>query len=94
MPYLAVLQKVQDYDVWKKVFDAHAPQRRAAGESNYQIFHVDGDRNNFSVLIEWDSLANAKAWIESDTLRNAMEQAGVRGKPTVMLMNAGESGKP
>ena len=94
MAHLAVLQKVNDFDKWKQVFDEYAPQRRASGEVSYQIYHVDGDRNNFAVIVEYDSLENAKAWVASDALKEGMEKSGVRGAPTILVLNDGESGKP
>ncbi len=94
MAHLAVRHQVQDYNAWKVVFDDFAPQRRAAGEISYQIYHVDGDRNNLVLLFEYDSTDNVKTFIASDALRDAMNRAGVQGEPAIFVVNAGDSGKP
>ena len=94
MPHLAVRHQVQDYAAWKTVFDELAPQRRAAGEISYQIYHADGDRNHVILMFEWDSTDNAKAFVGSDTLREAMGKAGVQGEPAIFFLNAGDAGKP
>ena len=52
MAHLAVIANVRDYATWKRVFDEVAPLRRAAGEGDYQIYHVDGDRNNIVMILE------------------------------------------
>lgn len=94
MAHLAVRHHVRDYAAWKRVFDEFAPTRRAGGEIDYQIYHVDDDRNNIIVLMEWDSIANAKAFTASDALREAMGNAGVDSEPVIFYLNAGDSGKP
>ena len=94
MPHLAVRHKVQEFTAWKAVFDRFAPERRAGGEISYQIYHLDDDHNEIALLFEWDTIANAKAFVASDTLRNAMQSAGVIGEPIILFLNAGESGRP
>lgn len=94
MAHLAVRHNVSDYAAWKRVFDEFAPQRRAGGEISYQIYHVDEDRNHIIVLMEWDSIANAKTFASSNALREAMGRAGVQGEPVIFFMNAGDSGNP
>ena len=94
MATLVVRHKVQDYARWKAGFDQFAPDRRAGGEISYQVYHVDGDRNDLVVVMEWDSIANAKAMVTSDATRNAMEGAGVISEPVISYLNAGDSGRP
>lgn len=94
MPHLAVRHKVQDFTAWKAVFDRFAPERRRGGELSYQIYHVDDDHNHIILLFEWDTMDNAKALVASDLLRNAMQEAGVVGEPTIFFLNAGDSGRP
>ncbi len=94
MAHLSVRHHVRDYAAWKRVFDEFAPQRRAGGEIDYQIYHVDDDRNHIIVLLEWDSIANAKTFAASDAFREAMGRAGVEAEPVIFFLNAGDSGKP
>ena len=88
MAHLAVRHKVSDYAAWKRVFDDFAPQRRAGGEIDYQIYHVDDDRNHIIVLLEWDSIANAKTFATSAALREAMGRSGVECEPVLFFLNA------
>ena len=94
MAHLAVRHQVQDYAAWKTVFDEFAPQRRAAGEISYQIYHVEGDRNHLVLFFEYDSIDNVKAFIASDALREVMARAGVQGEPAIYVVNAGDGGRP
>ena len=94
MAHLAIRHTVRDFNAWKAVFDRFAPERRAAGESSYAIYHVDGDHNHIIMLQEWSSVDAAKAFVGSDALRNAMQDAGVVGEPVFFYLNAGDSGRP
>ena len=94
MAHLAVRVQAQDYSTWKAAFDRFAPERRAAGEINYQIYHVDDDRNHIIMLQEWTTVAAAKAFVASDTVRTAMEESGLIGEPIFFFLDAGDSGRP
>ena len=92
MAHFALLFKVRDYPTWKRVFDEVDHQRRAAGGTDYQIYHVDGDRDDVMLMDGWDSLDNAETFAESEGLREAMGRAGVEGVPTFLFLNDGDSG--
>ncbi len=92
MAHLAILFACRDYATWKRGFDEDAPQRQAAGGINYQVYHMDGDHDNMVLILEWDSLENAKAFFTSDAARRTMIRAGVDGTPTFLYLNAGDSG--
>ena len=77
MAHLAIRFNCGDYAAWKRAFDDFAPQRRAAGEIDYQIYHVEGDRNHIAMIQEWNSLDNLRAFLTSDALREAMAKSGV-----------------
>ena len=94
MAYLAIRFQVQDFNAWEARFDRFAPERRAAGEVSYQIYHMDDDRNRIVMLQEWATVDAAKAMIASDALKNAMQEAGVTGEPIFFFLNAGDSGRP
>ena len=61
---------------------------------SYQTYHVDGDHNHLVLFFEWDSIDNAKAFISSATLREAIGRAGVQGEPVIFYLNAGDAGTP
>ncbi len=77
MPYLLERHKVQDYERWRQVFGADADGREAAGCRGARIFRNADDPQEVIVLFEWDSLESARQRIESATLSQKFEEAGV-----------------
>jgi len=92
MAYLFVRHKVKDYTAWKATFDAFIETRRAGGEKSYQIYHPDDDPNNLLLLFEWDSLANARAFMANPEMKEAMGEAGVIEAPEAYFLEEYERG--
>ena len=67
--------KVKDYVAWKADFDDYKAGRQESGQHAHQIFCDPDDSNNLVILVEWDSIENAKAFMESAKLRE-LEQEG------------------
>ncbi|MCW9064826.1 MAG: hypothetical protein OQJ78_00905 [Ignavibacteriaceae bacterium] len=86
MTQVLVKHKVQDYPVWKKVFDDFIDTRRAGGEKSYRILHPENDGNNLLAFFEWDNMDNARKFIASSELKEAMGNAGVIEKPEVYFL--------
>ena len=91
MAYLLVHQSVADYAKWKQVFDEHQAMREAAGSKGGQVLQSADDPNKVIVMMEWDSIENARAFAQSDDLRQAMERAGVTGPPDIHYLNLADS---
>jgi heme-degrading monooxygenase HmoA len=68
---------VNDYDTWKSDFDGNAARRRATGQRHYHVYRVADDPSQFLLLVEWESLEQARAFIGSDELKAAEERSGV-----------------
>jgi quinol monooxygenase YgiN len=81
MAYIFVKHKVADYNAWKSTFDAFIETRRAGGEKSFQILHPENEPNNLLLMFEWNSLENARNFMTSEELKNAMKQAGVVEEP-------------
>ena len=77
MPYLLERHKVGDYAGWREVFDADAAGREVAGCRGARVFRNAEDPEEVVVLFEWDSLESARRRIESATLSQKFEEAGV-----------------
>ena len=92
MPYSLSILELEDYAKWKTAFDAHCDTRKAVGEKTHQIFHIENDPNKIVLLVEWDSLDNAREFLQSAELLEAMKRAGVIGQPDVYLLEEGEKG--
>jgi quinol monooxygenase YgiN len=82
MAYMLIQHEVKDYEKWKAVFDDVAELRRSNGEQSARIFHDAENPNRLTLLFEWDSLENARAYAQNPALKAAMQEAGVRSAPT------------
>lgn len=88
MAYLLIRHKVQDFQVWKPGYDAHAPQRAEAGLTEKYLLRSADDPNEIVLLFEAADLGRAKAFCESADLRQKMQEVGVVDKPDVYFLNA------
>jgi heme-degrading monooxygenase HmoA len=86
MAHLLVHHKVEDYNKFKPVFDAHASFRSEGGSRGGKIFRSTNDPNELFVLLEWDSVQNAQKFAQSDELKEAMQEAGVISMPEVYFI--------
>jgi heme-degrading monooxygenase HmoA len=87
MPYLLVRHKVEDYDSWKPVFDHdHGATREQWGSKGGRILRNAEDPNELVILLEWDSLENARQFAIADDLREAMQRAGVADQPDIYFL--------
>ncbi|MFZ2407569.1 MAG: antibiotic biosynthesis monooxygenase [Methylobacter sp.] len=85
MKYVLIIHEVEDYDAWKKIFDAAAPIRKSAGEQSYQILKLDNNANKIVHFSRWSSISNAKAFFESSELVEIRKQAGVKAPEFIYL---------
>ena len=75
--------EVADYAAWKSVFDAALDWRHKNGERSCRIFHSAGQINDLTLLLEWESLDQARQFMASDELKTRMANAGVKGQARV-----------
>ena len=92
MVYMLVQHSVQDYEAWKSVFDSVGDLRRRNGEKSYQILRQENGSNKLVALFEWDSLDNARKYAASTELKEAMQRAGVTGKPEILFLEEAARG--
>jgi quinol monooxygenase YgiN len=85
MEYVLIIHEVEDYEVWKKIFDGAAAIRKNAGELSYQVLKLDNNANKIVHFSKWTSIANAKAFFESPKLVEIRKQAGVKAPEFVYL---------
>jgi hypothetical protein len=71
--------EVADYTAWRAVFDSALDWRRANGERSCRIFYRDGNVNDLTLFLEWESLESARAFIASGELKTKMANGGVKG---------------
>lgn len=85
--YMLARHKVRDFREWKRVYDAHRPERVQAGLTEKHLLQGAQEPNEVVVLFEAKDLKRAKTFAESSDLRNTMQKAGVVDKPDIYFLN-------
>ncbi len=85
MQHVLIIHEVTDYAAWKQVFDNAAGIRKEAGERSYQVLHYESDPNKIVHFSKWTSIADAKAFFESERLIEIRKQAGVKAPEFIYL---------
>jgi quinol monooxygenase YgiN len=85
MEHVLIIHEVEDYVTWKKIFDNAEVIRKNAGELSYQVLKYDNNANKIVHFSKWTSIADAKAFFESDKLVEIRKQAGVKAPEFVYL---------
>ncbi len=87
MSHLLIRHKVNDFAAWKEAFDNFVDVRKEFGEKSFQILQHTEDSNNLYLMFEWDSVENARKFLESPELKTTMENAGVAEAPEINFLN-------
>jgi heme-degrading monooxygenase HmoA len=91
MQYVLIIHEVEDYDLWKKIFDDASDIRRQAGERTYQVLKYESNPNKVVHFSSWTSIDDAKRFFESDKLVKIRTEAGVKS-PDFIYLEQLESG--
>jgi hypothetical protein len=83
MAVLAVRHTVADYAAWKGGYDNDGASRKEHGAIRAQVLQSVDDLNDLLVLVEFGSLADAKAFANDPSLKETMSAAGVVGAPDI-----------
>ncbi|MBV0924623.1 hypothetical protein KTS45_10480 [Halomicroarcula limicola] len=86
MAYILVRHDVENFDEWKPHFDDHDDFRVESGQQSYQLYRTESDPNALVMLFEFDTMANARSFAQSDDLREKMTEAGVQGEPEIAYL--------
>jgi heme-degrading monooxygenase HmoA len=87
MTRLLVQLKTSDFSQWKKGFETGAEMRSSFGALSDQVFQDASDPSQATVLLEWESMEQARRFVDSHELSEAMEKSGVAGKPSFTFLN-------
>ena len=90
MPHVLVRHKVNDYDAWKPGFAEHGATRATFGSKGGTVFRSADDPDEVLILLEFDSLDRARDFVDSDDLREKMQEVGVRDRPDVYFLDGEE----
>ena len=85
-----VTHRVKDYDAWKPVFDDHAAKRTEASVVGHAVGQDPGNSHMVTVWLHATDLEKLQAFLASKDLKTAMKSAGVRGAPTITVVEVGE----
>ena len=83
MASMFVRHRIADYARWKPVFDEHEGQRRADGFTSHSLHREADDPNVVIIAFRVTDLNRAKEFAASESLRSAMQRAGVQGPPDI-----------
>jgi quinol monooxygenase YgiN len=72
-----VRHQVEDFDAWKKVYDAFAPVQAERGVHAHQVLRSIENPNDVTVTHTFDSHEAARDFFAAPELKEAMSQAGV-----------------
>jgi len=86
MVHVLLRHKVSDYNRWKEAFDSHLAIRKRAGETGCRLFHGADDPRDLFLLLDWESVDEARKFLTSTELRDAMQKAGVVGTPEIQYL--------
>lgn len=75
--------QVADYDAWRKGYDTF--DRASLGVRSDAVYRSQNDPNEVTVLHDFDDLAAAESFANSDELKAKMAEAGVVGAPSIWL---------
>ena len=84
---LLMLEKVKDWDAWKKVFDENKQARIDGGLIDRALGHDIDDNHQVAVVFAVNDRTKANAFLQSQGLKEKMEKAGVEGKPVAFYYN-------
>jgi len=92
MVWTHIRHRVEDYPRWKEVFDSTADYKRSHGWKGYRLHAIEGDRNHVLVMEEFETEDQAREFIGSDYLREAMGRAGLSDEPDILVVELLEEG--
>ena len=78
-----VRHEVADFGAWKKAFNAFAPVQKKAGVIYKAVYQSTDDPNDVTVIHEFHSMEQAKAFAALPELKTAMQKGGVKGEPQI-----------
>jgi hypothetical protein len=88
LPYIVVRNRVADYAQWKDGWDQGAASRRDSGVKSEQLFRNPGEPNEVVLLLEYESMEQARRFAASDVLREALKESSLQDRvvylPTMM----------
>ena len=88
LPTAAIVARhpVANFESWRRGFEDHQPAREAAGILGHHLNRGEDDPNMVSVYLAVSDVDRARAFTESDDLKQIMQEVGVTGPPEISFM--------
>jgi hypothetical protein len=86
--YVLVRSKVQNFEAWKKAYDAHLSVRQEYGLAEDRLLRGTEDPNDIVLLFKASSLDRAKAFMADPKVGEVIAKSGVVGKLDVAFLNS------
>jgi hypothetical protein len=86
--YVLVRGKVQNFETWKKAYDAHLSVREEYGLSEEQLLRGAEDPNDVVLLFKAASIDRAKAFLTNPSVVETIEKSGMVGRPDVAFLDS------
>jgi hypothetical protein len=87
MAWIHVQHQVEEYSKWKSAFDQTEAYKRNHGWKRSQLFSVGGDRKEVLIMEEFETPDQARSFLDSPFLLEAMASAGVSSAPEIQLLD-------
>ena len=84
---LLMIEKIKDWSTWKKEFDQNKQARIDAGLIDRALGYAVDDPNQVMIVFAITDMAKAKAFLQSQDLKDKMARASVEGKPVPFYYN-------
>jgi hypothetical protein len=82
MAYVLIEHEISDFEMLKRVYMDDAERRRRLGCRRGHIWRAADDPNNVSVVLEWDTVENAREFAGSFELEQAMHWSSAKSPTT------------
>lgn len=86
--------EVKDYNTWKRHFDKDMPERKKSGATGKESVYRDvKDPNKLIIAMEWKDKEGFERMMNSDKIKQVMDEAGVIKVPSVTYYEGSGTGK-
>ena len=82
MAYVLIEHEISNFEMLMQVYTDDAERRERLGCQRGRIWRAADDPNNVSVVLEWDTVENARQFAESFELEQAMHWSSAQSPTT------------
>ena len=88
MVRMFIRHRVADYAAWRQTYDSIDEARTGLGVTGHAVYRSVDDPNNVTAWHDFESEQQAHSFASSPVLRDAMQRAGIEGKPEIWFTAA------